>query len=479
MHKLLEKYKNSPVQIRASFWFLFCSFLQKGISFITTPIFTRILTTAEYGEFSVFLSWSSIITPIITLNLSAGVYSQGLVKYENEREVFSSSLQGLTLALTLCWTAIYMLFHSFFNNLLTLSTVQMLLMIITIFLGASFNFWSVNQRVDFKYKKLVIITILVSVIRPFVGVLLVINSENKVLARIIGIVIVQFVFYLWTFFSQIKTGKVIYSKKYWKYALKFNVPLLPHYLSLTVLASSDRIMIDRIVNSSAAGIYNLAYSVSQIMAIFNSSLLQTIEPWVYKKLKSNKGNEISKIAYPTFILIALVNLLLIAFAPEAIRIFAPPEYYDAIWVVPSVALSVYFMFLYTFFATFEFYYEKTNYIAGATIGGAILNIVLNFVFIRIFGYLAAGYTTLVSYMLFSLLHYLFMRKICKKYINDLHPYSVRVILGISIATLIIGIALLFTYEHTLVRYSFISILILVAILMRKRIILTLKMIIKK
>lgn len=474
MQKLLEKYKNSPVQIRASFWFLFCSFLQKGISFITTPIFTRILTTAEYGEFGVFVSWMGIITPIISLSLSAGVYSQGLVKFDDERGAFSSSLQGLTATLIAAWTVVYLLFQNFFNNIFALTTAQMLMMVLMIWLGASFNFWSMDQRVDFKYRKLVIITIIVSILQPALCIVLILTHEDKVFARILGMAVVQLLFYGWTFLSQLRAGKKFYYGKFWKYALKFNIPLLPHYLSLTVLASSDRIMIDRLVGTSEAGIYNLAYSVSQIMAMFNTALLQTIEPWIYKKLKANQGHEIAKVAYPTFIAIALVNLGLIALAPEVIKIFAPPAYYEAIWVVPSVAMSVYFMFLYTFFATFEFYHEKTNYVAGATVGGAILNIVLNFVFIRIFGYVAAGYTTLFSYMLFALLHYYFMRKICKQYIDDLRPYNVKIILEISIFTLVTGFALLFTYNMPILRYSLIAIALIIVIIMRKKIILEAK-----
>lgn len=73
MKKYLQQYRNLPVQMKASLWFLICSFMQKGIATITTPIFTRILTTAEYGQYSVFNSWMQIITPIVCLNLYAGV----------------------------------------------------------------------------------------------------------------------------------------------------------------------------------------------------------------------------------------------------------------------------------------------------------------------------------------------------------------------------------------------------------------------
>ena len=63
-------------------------------------------------------------------------------------------------------------------------------------------------------------------------------------------------------------------------------------------------------------------------------------------------------AYFTMIIIAIVNLLLICFAPEIISLFAPPPYYEAIWIVPPVAMSVFFMFCYDLFAKFAFYYEK-------------------------------------------------------------------------------------------------------------------------
>ena len=94
---LLKKYRSLPVQAKASIWFLICAFLQKGISVLTTPIFTRLLTAAEYGQFNVFNSWLSILQIFISLNLSFGVYAQGLVKFSEDRYVFSSSMQGLSL----------------------------------------------------------------------------------------------------------------------------------------------------------------------------------------------------------------------------------------------------------------------------------------------------------------------------------------------------------------------------------------------
>ena len=403
------------------------------------------------------------------MNLSSGVYAQGIVKFEDERDQFTSSLQGLGLTLILAWTIVYLSFHTFFNNIFSLTIVQMICMFMMIWANGSFNFWSMNQRVDFKYNKLVVMTIAASIAQPLLSIILIKQSIDKVTARILGMTIVQLSMYSWTFLSQIQKGRRFFYKKFWSYALKFNIPLLPHYLSLTILSSSDRIMIKKMVGSSEAGIYSLAYSVAMIMSLFNTALLQTVEPWIYKKLKASKAKDIAKVAYPTFTFIGAVNIFLIVLAPEVITFFAPKQYYDAIWVIPSVALSVYFTYIYCFFATFEFYYEKTKYIASATIGGAVLNILLNYIFIEQYGYLAAGYTTLVSYIMFAVLHYIFMRKICREFMNNVQPYRLKTVLMISICTTLLGFGMMLTYPFPAVRYTIIGITIILAIIKRETI----------
>lgn len=470
MKKLLDKYKMMPIQVRASFWFLICGFLQKGVSVITTPIFTRLLSTAEYGQYSVFNSWLSIVTVFVTLQLYSGVFVQGMVKFEDRKMQFASSLQGLTLSLVFIWTIIYLIFHDFWNNLLNLTTVQVLAMLVMIWTTSVFNFWSVEQRVEFKYRKLVAITMFAAIAQPVICIVFVIFADNKVTARILGLALVELICYAWMFFSQMYRGKKFFDREFWNYALLFNIPLIPHYLSMTVLNSSDRIMIDNMVGSTEAGIYSLAYSLSQIMTIFNTALLQTIEPWLYKKIKDRKVEDMTTVAYPAFILIATVNIFLIAFSPEIIAFFAPPAYYDAIWVVPPVAMSVYFMFGYSFFAVFEFYYEKTQYVAIATVSGAVLNIILNYFFIKLFGYCAAGYTTLACYILFALYHYYFMRKICKNKLGGALPYSAQKLLIITVCFCTLGFILLFTYHSTIVRYFVIVLFLVMAIIKRKSII---------
>lgn len=470
LNKIKNKYQNMPVQVRASLWFLICSFLQKGISMLSTPMFTRILTTTEYGAYNVFNSWLGIITIFVSLSLSGGVYTQGLVKYEHDRKVFSSSLQGLTTTLTILWTVVYFTFRSFWNGLLGLSTVQILAMLIMIWTTAIFGFWSNEQRVEYKYKALVIITLLVSLFKPIIGVIFVLLAHDKVTARILGLVLVELVGYSGLYILQMKRGKVFFSAQYWKYALAFNLPLIPHYLSQIVLSSADRIMISKMIGDSEAGIYSLAYALSSIMLLFNSSLMQTLNPWIYQKIKAKRIKEIEPVAYTSLIIVATVNLMLILLAPEAVALFAPNAYHEAIYAIPPIALSVYFMYSYDLFAKFAFYYEKTNLIMIASVIGAILNIILNYIFIDMFGYIAAGYTTLVCYMVYSIAHYKLMNIVCEHNCEGIKPYDTRRILVITVPFVAAGFVFLATYDYPIVRYGIIVIAIIIAAVLRNRII---------
>ena len=471
---MIEKYRKLSVQTKAAIWFVVCSFMQRGITAISTPIFTRLLNTYEYGQFSVFNSWLSVLTIIITLNLSAGVYTQGLVKFSKNKDVFSSSLQGLTALLCIAWTIIYLLFHDFWNNLLGLSTVQVLALIIMIWTTSVFNFWSAYQRVEYRYKSLVFITVIVSILKPIIGVLFVILADDKVTARILGLVLVETVFYPVLFYIQLKKGKKLFDKEFWKYAVIFNLPLVPHYLSQTVLNSADRIMIQQLIGDSESGVYSLAYNISQIMILFNIALSNSVSPWMYQKIKDKDFSEIPRISYITMIIVAILNLALIAIAPEVVNIFAPSSYEEAIYIIPPIAISLFFYYCYDLFAKFEFYYEKTNLIMVASVAGALLNVVLNAIFIPIYGYYAAGYTTLICYICYMLFHYWAMKYVCKKYMVVAKIFAEWVIFGLSVIVIVIGAILLFTYKYPFLRYSIIFIGLAIIFIKRKALVLLFK-----
>lgn len=463
----MNKYRSLPVMVKASFWFFVASFFQKGISVLTTPIFTRLLSTEEYGRYTVFTSWMDIFSVVISMKMYAGVFSSSIVKYETDRNRYTASVQGLTATLTLIWLCIYTLSKNWTNQFLSLNTIQVYAMFLIIWTTSVFSFWAVEERVDLKYRTLVIVTIIMSVMKPITGILAVCVAEDKVTARIIALAIVQLVVYIGFFFKDICRGKTFFNKRYWRYMLQFCIPLLPHYISATIMNSSDRIMIQQMAGESEAGIYGLAYSIAMVMILLNDALIQTIEPWIFKKIKSNSMDAIEKTVYIALTMIAAINIIFILIAPEVMRVFAPNTYWEGKWVIPPVAMSQYFQFLYSTFALFQFYYEKKILIAATSSIGAILNIGLNYTLIPKFGYVVAGYTTLFCIAVYAIVHYFMMQKICIKEYGK-RVFSIKHTMKHMLLFLGMGMLSTITYYSAVLRWGMMAVSILVIVAYRKK-----------
>ena len=476
---MLKKYKNLPVAVKSAMWFTICNLLQKAISLISTPIFTRILSTDEYGTYTVFISWESIISIFATLNLSYYVFNKGMVKFEDDRDNFVFSLQTLGSVACIILFLVYILAHNFFDSIFELSTPVMCMMFLWMLFDPATKYWSAKQRFEFKYQKLVIVTIAMAVLNPVLGILMTIPAEDKAVARIISVVLSSVVFGIVFYIYQIHKGSKREITKYWKYALTFNIPLIPHFLTSIILNNADRIMIKKICGGSYAAIYGVAYSAAMIMVLVNNALHQSLLPWLYPKMKNGDCAGVGRVFDGTLLLVAGINLLLIAFAPEVIFILAPSTYHSAIWIIPSVGASVYFIYLYNLFANVEMYFEESKLITIASVGIAALNIVLNYIFINIYGFLAAGYTTIFCYIMFSVVHYFMMKYVCKKHAFKEKLFNMRSIIVISLTFIFSATIILVLYKHTIPRYIFIGVLLIVAIVFRKRIIELIKSIKRK
>ena len=139
--------------------------------------------------------------------------------------------------------------------------------------------------------------------------------------------------------------------------------------------------------------------------------------------------------------------------------------------MPPVALGMFFMFMYDMFEPFQFYFEKSLFIMAASVSGALLNIVLNYFFISPrwlnLGYMAAGYTTLICYILYALGHYICMRWVCRKHMDNVRVYDVKILLGISVGCIAVGLLVMLTYQLPVVRYSLVGVSALAVVIFRK------------
>ncbi len=467
LKKIKFKIDNLSLPVKASLAFMLCSFLQRGISTLTTPIFTRLLTTEQYGYYNIFNSWLEIISVFTTLKLAGSVFTQALVKFDKKKDELTSSTAGLGTLLTLISIGIYLIFQKQINKFFGMSTLIMLCIFVASWATLIFELWAARQRVEYKYKDLVALTIFTSIAKPVLGIVAIICTPyHKAEARIISLVLVELVSYIGLFILFFKKNKNLYNKELWKYSLSLNIPLIPHYLTRTILNQSDKIMIQWMIGFASVGIYGLAHNLAWMMTLVTTAILNTLNPWLFQKIKSKKFKDIGNITIPILVSIAILCFILICIAPELVEIFAPKSYYEAIWVIPPLVISVYFLFMYSLFSAFEFYYEKSGFLMIASTIGGILNIILNYIFIRKYGYIAAAYTTLFCYMFYAVAHYCCMKVIIKTNLNNVKVYKTKYILLITILLFIISFMMMSIYEYKIMRY--IILLFITSIIIIKR-----------
>ena len=469
MKRVLRLYTNLSKEAKASLWFVICNVIQKGISFFTIPIFTRLLTTEEYGMTNVYQSWMSLIIIFTTLNIQYGAFNPAMIKFEKDRDRFISAMQGLSTVLTTGFLVIYLLAYEQWNSLFDLPLILMLCMFAEMFTSPALGFWSGKQRFDIKYKGLVALTLFIAVLSPVIGIASVLLSDDRGVARIIGCALVNIAVGLILYIYNWSKGKKLYVKEYWIYGLKFNVPLIPYYLSQMVFNQSDRLMIDALDGRDKAGIYGVAYSLGLVLNFVINSINNSFVPWTYKKIRDGKQKEIKNVANGITVLVGVMLLGLILVTPEIMRFIAAPEYYEAIWVVPPIVASLFFLFLSQLSINIEFYFGKNTLLVKGSILSAVVNIVLNYVFIQLFGYIAAGYTTLVSYIIFCISNYLCMKKVCRENFEEGQQkiYDVRFLCIISAGFLVIMFALMPLYNFVIIRYVIVFIILLLLFMKRK------------
>lgn len=443
-----------PIVVKSTFWLTICMFLQKVFAIISTPIFTRLMTTEEYGEYSVFVSVESILLLISTLNINAIVATKGYNKFKNKEEAFNGNAQFISSICLLVCFLIYYIFRDAVNALLGLTTGIMILMFAEMLVKPAFELWSARQRYDYKYKEIVIFTIIFVVSNTFFGLFAVINANNRGNARIFAsclvAIILYGIIYLYNFFSK----KWYIDKEMLSFIIRFNLPLIPHGLSNQILARSDVFMIQYFQGKSQVGIYNLGYNIASILLMFTTSLNNVYVPWLYKKLDKKEYDDIAKYSTYILVVIAFIAIIFISMAPELLYLFAPETYQAAAHIIGPVAIGISFTLMYGMFANIELYLERTTMVMLGSVLVAVLNIVLNAVCIPRWGFIAAAYTTLISYILYTLIHFCMVRFFCKDQIDVFRVYNIKYMISTGTIQIFFLFFMTRLFDYMLLRYIF-------------------------
>ena len=464
---VIRKFKNASPVAKASMALLFANLVLKGLSLISGPIFTRIMSEEQYGIVSTFTSWESLLTVIFTLNLSAGVFNNGMLDFKEDRDSFEYSLLTVSSITAIIGFCVFLFFKEPLLKFLEIPELSVYLMFLNFLFVPAYAYWSGRQRYEYKYKALATLTIVGAVLSMVIGIVGVLNVDDSksAITRIVAMEGVSIIIGVVFFFILGIRAHFRFNKQYCKYALKFNIPLVPHYLSMYVLSSSDRIMITKMINTSATAIYSVAYTAASVMTIVWQSIDASLSPWIYEKLDYGQKEPVRKLTTDIALLFAGMCMSCTLLAPEIMMILAPASYSSGVYVIPPVSAGVFFTALYSLYMRIELFYKQTRFAAVATMIAAANNIFLNYIFIKRFGAVAAGYTTMICYALLALFHYFNVKK--RGYADIVNN---KAFLGLSLGVIIGSIIISLLYEYLIIRVSLIVLAVILAVWRRKEII---------
>ena len=469
--RIFKKIKEQPEGVKASFAYFFASVVNSGIAYITMPIFTRLLTADQFGKVSVYQTWESVLGIIAMFCLSSGVFNNGMIDYKDDRDVYSFSLLVLSNIITIVFAFVFLCVYHWFPNIFGFSLPLVFVMFLCFFLQPAYNFWMARQRYEFKYKKLSLIMISVAILAPLCAIVGLLKIKgNPVNIRIITGKIPFILLYVVIYIYIIKKAHGHLKIAYWKSAFLFNLPLIPHYLSSLLLNSCDKIMISYMVGDSATAYYSVAHSVAAIATIVWSAANSSLIPYTYEKCEKKEYKAISKVTLPLLFLFGIACCLIILLAPEVVAVMATKDYQEAIYVIPPIVGGVFFQVQYFIYANIIYYFKKPRYVMYASVTSMMLNLILNYLFINKYGYLAAGYTTLICYFIQATLDYIGLKKVLKTPV-----YNMRVIGMLSLLMILISIISVILYRYnSLIRYVILFACAIISYVNRKKIIMIIR-----
>ncbi len=391
----------------------------KGISFLAIPVLTRLLSPADYGIISVFNSYVGVLVVILPLYAYSAI---GRYYYEGKNdfgEFFGSSL-AIVLALILPLFGGILYYRNYFQSLLNFPVKLIPLLLGAVFLEILTSIYmqiTVPRKRSGEYS-------IVNVLKVILGLGLSIYiirqmSSERYAGRIYGQLIAGGIassFYLYRIAQLIKI-KVNWSHV--KYIISYSIPLMFFPLGRFVLGYFDRIMINKMLDSSSAGLYSAGYNVALLISVISFALLAALDPYWMEYRKQNNFVKIDFLVKNIFKIIIAFAFLLILFSNEIVLLMMPRSYHSAVGIVPIVVIGYVFWAMFTIYMRSIAYTKKTIFISLATVLGGILNIIMNFIYIPKYGYIASAYTTVVSFFFIFLFAWVAAKYILKQRVTPL------------------------------------------------------------
>ncbi|HHK6947292.1 TPA: oligosaccharide flippase family protein, partial [Streptococcus pneumoniae] len=406
MSKYKELAKNTGI-------FALANFSSKILIFLLVPIYTRVLTTTEYGFYDLVYTTIQLFVPILTLNISEAVMRFLMKDGVSKKSVFSIAVLDIFIG-SIAFALLLLV-----NNLFSLSDLisQYSIYIFVIFVFYTLNNFLIqfSKGID-KIGVTAISGVISTAVMLAMNVILLVVFDWGLLgffiANVCGYVIpciyIVSRLRLWELF-EIKIDK----KLQWE-MVYYALPLVLNILSWWVNNTSDRYIVTAIVGIQASAIISVAYKIPQILSTISAIFIQSwqISAIKIQEDKSDTTFVSNMLLYYNALLLIIASGIILFVKPISNILFGI-SFYSAWELVPFLIISSLFNAISGCIGAIMGAKMDTHNIAKSALVGMIANIILNIVLTFLMGPQGITISTLIaSFLIF------YMRKDSVKEINS-------------------------------------------------------------
>ena len=444
--------KSSNKYLNASLIYILANGIGQGTTMLANSFFTRYMSQADYGSYSNYYSFVSLLVPFAGMNLYIAL-TNAYIDYKSTIYKYRSSTLLLSLFGLVITGIIMALIKAFVG--LSLPWICVLLTVLHAYGFFLVNYYIYSMNMENNYIAKGLMLSIPNVLQVLFAVIALVIC-NTYISRAIGGSFAILSCGLFATFLILKKSPPVINKEYWSYALKISLPAIIASVSYLIMQQCDKLMITSISGAEVNAVYSLIYFIGYILYAVQQATSGSWEVWIYNSLNDKKFGNIANVQkwYMYVMIVLATGLFMIS--PEIIKILSPPDYWHFEYVVPFV-IGSYIMLMYSMQLSVVYYRKKTGVVSAIVSLSAVINIVLNYLLIPRYGGVGAAYTSVVSYLFIFIVTEIYLKIKHDFHFRDLYNY-----VNLFIITLI-GVLFYSVMNTVVIRYLvFIPILLLEA-----------------
>lgn len=320
---------------RASFFYLLGGAVTKLLGILSTPVFTRLLSTEDYGSYAFYLSTVGIVCGILS-PLCSGSVIYRIIKdnnVKNQSETLSAFLPILAFSAIIC------LFMFTLSKILTLDGVFIIFVTLQSFFDAVVMLSLSYSRYFYRGGRVLFITLFEAISSVIISFLLVYFTDLGYIGRVIGLLIPSAVTAIFVIIITIFRNGIRVSRAESLSILKEGTTLLPAAALGAFSGQFDRLLTAYLLGQSAMAKYSVAHSVGAGLFFVITASSSALLPWILRRVDRGEEERIFPLVRALAVGLGGLTLFLILLSPEAIRILATEEYGEAIYAIFPIALA--------------------------------------------------------------------------------------------------------------------------------------------